>query len=800
MYRWAALWFVFLVSACGGGGTPNFSLSVPGMTATVGSFATATVTVAFAPGATNQVVLALEGVPPGITGSFDPPSVSSTANTSLLTVLVGGGVASGTYDAVVRGTSGAASNTATFRLNVQAGGGPPGGSGGSISGTVSIGTGGASAADTDFVPGQVIVKFKAGVSLQSLQALQASGAVLQRVRGLSLERTALFQAPLDAQGVLNAVAELSARPEIEYAQPNYMLYPARTPNDPLYPQQWHYPAINLPQAWDTERGQTNPVTVAVVDTGQLLQHPDFDPDRILPGFDMISDPNNARDGNGRDNNPEDSGDLSEPTQSSYHGTHVAGTILARSDNNLGVAGVSWGARLLPVRVLGVQGGTLVDITDGMLWAAALPVEGAPANPNKAAIINMSLGGARPCSQTPLYQDVINRINAAGVIIVAAAGNNAQNAANFTPASCSGVITVGATGPSGGRAPYSNFGTRIDVMAPGGNVSVNLNGIQSGGGVLSPLKSDPNNQFNYVFYHGTSMAAPHVAGLIALMKSARPSLTRAEALDILRRTARPLTQTQCQGETDARRPTPPPGITAADCGAGLVDAHAALQALAGAPVGSFTLSTTPSSLTVAPGGTAQVVVGIERVGGFTGAVTLSLQGAPAGVSGTFTPNPSTGATATLALSVAATVPPGQYPMVVQGSAGSQTVNAALVLTVGTANLPTLKDAFMAALFWTGSDFDVNRSKGVTLSADTRTGNYTIPGLEAGSYAVAGWKDINRNQTVDSGDYFGVYLVGRQVALVRPPASNINLSLELVSGTTAELEHKPVLEAFKRLLER
>lgn len=796
MPRWI-FWFFALLAACGDS-SPNFSLSVPGSSVTQGSFTTVTVAVSFSPGASNSVTLSLEGVPQGISGSFAPPSVNSSNNTSQLTITASSGVATGTYDAVVRGSSGGASNTASFRLTVLGGG--SGSGGGSISGTVSIGSGAALASDTDFVPGDIIVKFKSGVSLQNVQTLSAGGAVLQRVRSLSVERVWLYKAALDVQGTLAAVADLVARGDVEYAHPNYRLYPTRTPNDPLYAQQWHYPAINLPQAWDTERGQTNPVTVAVIDTGQLLQHPDFDPGRILPGFDMISDPNNARDGNGRDNNPEDSGDLIEPTQSSYHGTHVAGTILARSDNNLGVAGVSWGARLLPVRVLGVQGGSLVDITDGMLWAAALPVEGAPSNPNKAAIINMSLGGARPCSQVPLYQEVINRINAAGVIIVAAAGNDAQNVANFVPASCSGVITVGATGPSGGRAPYSNFGTRIDVMAPGGNVSVNLNGIQNGGGVLSPLKSDPNNQFNYVFYHGTSMAAPHVSGLIALMKSARPSLTRAEALDILRRTARPLNQTQCQGETDPNRPTPPPGITATDCGAGLVDAQAALEALGGTPVGSFTLSTTPSSLSLAPGSTAQVVVGIERVGGFTGAINLSLQGAPAGVSGSFTPNPSAGTTATLALSVAATVAPGQYPMVVQGSAGSQTVNAALVLTVGTSNLPTLKDVFMAALFWTGSDFDVNRSKGVTLSADTRTSSYTIPGLETGSYAVAGWKDVNQNQIVDSGDYFGVYLVGREVALVRPPASNINLGLELVSGTTAELEGTPVFQALKKLLEQ
>ncbi|GEM82648.1 S8 family serine peptidase [Meiothermus hypogaeus] len=797
MPRWI-FWFLILLAACGDS-SPNFSLSVPGTSVTLGSFTTVTVSVSFSPGASNTVTLSLEGVPQGISGSFNPSTLSSGNPTSQLTILASSGVATGTYDAVVRGTSGGASNTASFRLSVLGGGGG-GGSGGSISGTVSIGTGTAPTADLDFVPGDIIVKFKAGIGLQSVQTLSAGGALLQRVRNLSIERVSLYRASLDPQGTLDAIADLAARADVEYAHPNYRFYPARTPNDPLYNQQWHYPAINLPQAWDIERGQSNPVTVAVIDTGQLLQHPDFDRNRILPGFDMISDPRNARDGDGRDNNPEDDGDLISPTQSSYHGTHVAGTILAHSDNNLGVAGVTWGARLLPVRVLGVQGGDLVDITDGMLWAAGLPVAGVPTNPNPAAVINMSLGGSRPCSQVPLYQEVINRINAQGRIIVAAAGNNAENAANFVPASCSGVITVGATGPSGGRAPYSNFGGRIDLMAPGGNVAVNLGGVQAGGGVLSPLKSDASGQFNYEFYNGTSMAAPHVAGLIALMKSARPSLTRAEALDILRRTARPLTQNQCQGETSPSRPTPPPGITAGDCGAGLVDALAAIQAVGGAPVGSFTLSTTPSSLAIAPGGNASVVVGIERVGGFSGPVSLTLQGAPTGVSGTFTPNPAAGAASTLALSVAGNVPPGQYPMTVQGNAGSQSARAALVLTVGSANLPTLKDTFIAALFWTGNDFDVNRSLGIFLTADTRTANYILASLGAGQYAVAGWKDINGNSEVDGGDYFGVFRVNGQLALVQPPATGINYNLELISGTTAEIELEPALQALKKVLQR
>lgn len=796
MFKWAVPFIVLFLTACGGGGNPNFSLSAAGATTTAGSFTTTNVLVTFAAGATNQVTLSLEG-PPGITGTFNPPSVSAAASGSVLTVVVGSGVASGTYDVTVRGTSGSATNTTIFRLSVQAsGGGGP--SGGDLAGTVSIATSGG-AGDDGLIAGQVIVKFRGGVSLQRVEALQVGGVSLQRVRGLSIENTALYEAPLDAQGTLDAIAELSARPDVEYAQANYRLQIARTPNDPLYSQQWHYPAINLPQTWDIERGQTNPVTVAVIDTGQLLQHPDFDRGRILPGFDMISDPRNANDGDGRDANPEDAGDLFEPTQSSYHGTHVAGTILANSDNNLGVAGVSWGARLLPVRVLGIQGGDLIDITDGMLWAAGLSVEGVPNNPNPAAVINMSLGGSVTCARVPLYQEVINRINAAGRIIVAAAGNEHQNVANFVPASCSGVITVGATGPSGGRAPYSNFGARIDLMAPGGNVAVNRNGIPAGGGVLSPLKSDPQNQFNYVFYNGTSMAAPHVSGLIALMKSARPNLSRVEALDILRRTARALSPTQCQGESRADI-NPPPVVGANDCGAGLVDAFAAIQAVGGSPVASFALSTTPSSLTIAPGSNSQTVVGIERIGGFAGAVNLSLQGAPSGVTGTFTPNPSSGATSTLALNVAGSVAPGQYSLSVQGTASGQTVTAALTLTVGTAITPTVKDTFLAALFWTGTQYDINRSKGVTLSAETRTANYTLTALNAGQYAVAGWKDVNGNEKVDAGDYFGVHRVNRQLALVRPPAVNINVNLELNSTTQSQFEADETLNALRALIER
>ena len=185
MPRWM-FWLIALLAACGDSSTPNFSLSVPGTSVTQGSFTTVTIAASFAPGAANAVTLSLEGLPQGITGSFNPPTVHSGANTSQLTIVTSSGVPTGTYDAVVRGSSSGASNTATFRLTVLGGG--AGGSGGNIPGTVSIGTGAAPTSDLDFVPGDIIVKFKAGVSLQNVQTLSAGGVTLQHVRNLSIER------------------------------------------------------------------------------------------------------------------------------------------------------------------------------------------------------------------------------------------------------------------------------------------------------------------------------------------------------------------------------------------------------------------------------------------------------------------------------------------------------------------------------------------------------------------------------------------------------------------------------------
>ncbi len=402
-----------------------------------------------------------------------------------------------------------------------------------------------------FVPGEVVVKFRSEVGARSLSV---QGQTLRRVQSLGVPGAALYRTDLDARGTLGLIDELSARPDVLYAEPNYLRSIARTPNDELYPFQWHYEAMNLPAAWDVTNGTGGNVTVAIVDTGSLA-HPDLQ-GVFVGGYDFVSDAVNGGDGDGYDADPTDLGQ-----DSSYHGTHVAGTVAARSNDGVGVAGVSWGARVLPVRTLGVTGGgSNTDTVNGVLWAAGEPVAGVPINPNPAQVINLSLGGEAPCSG--LEQEAFDRVRAKGVTVVVAAGNEDSDAGFYAPANCDGVIVVGATGPQGERAPYSNYGSRVQVMAPGGDTAqtLTLQGETVPAGVLSTI-GDGAGGYTYGFYQGTSMATPHIAGLVALMLAQEPTLDPDTILSRLQSSATPLSDEAC-GQ---------PG----GCGAGLVDAAAAL---------------------------------------------------------------------------------------------------------------------------------------------------------------------------------------------------------------------------------
>ena len=398
-------------------------------------------------------------------------------------------------------------------------------------------------AGAEFVAGELLVKYKQSASMQSLAAKHnmvpqshvwndahlmkltqpiralgtpANGA--KKMNGPAHEKN-------EALGrTLEALRKLRKDPTVAYAEPNYIRRALAIPNDKFYPLQWHYPAINLPQAWDvaTTRGQGT--IVAVIDTGILSGHPDF-AGQLIGGYDFISDADRAADGDGRDVDPEDEGDGNRPGESSYHGTHVAGTVAAATNNTIGVAGVAWNTKIMALRALGKGGGTDVDIIESIKFAARLTNASGTVPPVKADVINMSLGGAGRSDTT---QDVITAARAAGVIIVAAAGND-NSSQLFFPASYDGVISVSAVAYDLKRAPYSNFGTAIDIAAPGGDTSADLNGDKYSDGVLSLLKDDSSTPavFNFVFYQGTSMACPHMAGVLALMRGVNSTITPAQ---------------------------------------------------------------------------------------------------------------------------------------------------------------------------------------------------------------------------------------------------------------------------------
>ncbi len=373
--------------------------------------------------------------------------------------------------------------------------------------------------------------------------------------------------------------QIEQDPRVAYAEIDERAYPSFVPNDPGYQsgQQWHYLApsaapggANLPAAWDRATGAG--VVVSVIDTG-YRPHVDLAAN-ILPGFDFISDVHMANDGDARDPDAQDPGDWMAPEDivtcgrgslkdSGWHGTHVAGTIAAVTNNGIGVAGVAFNAKVLPVRVLGKCGGFTSDIAAGMLWSAGISVPGAPDNPNKAKILNLSLGGGGPCSET--YQDAINAIRRAGSVVIAATGNNGTVALD-QPSSCKGVIAVTAHTKLGDHTNYGNIGAGTTLSGPGGGHGVaELPG--DGDKVYSTFNTGLTapGADDYAGNNGTSMATPHVAGVAALLVGLQPALSPDNVSAILVASARP----HPAGTLCAKRN---------DCGAGLLDANAALDRL------------------------------------------------------------------------------------------------------------------------------------------------------------------------------------------------------------------------------
>ncbi|MFZ9084456.1 MAG: S8 family serine peptidase [Ilumatobacteraceae bacterium] len=372
--------------------------------------------------------------------------------------------------------------------------------------------------------------------------------------------------------------ELVARGLVRSAEPDVMRTSTAVPNDPRFSEQWYLQTpgsstqgIDLPSAWDITRGSSS-VVVAVIDTGRL-DHPELS-GRLVDGYDFVSQTKNSKDGDGWDSDETDVGDWSESDDplytctvgdpfksSSWHGTHVSGIIAANADNSVGIAGVAPNVRVQHVRVLGTCGGRTSDEAVAIRWAAGLPVDGVPLNPTPAKVINLSLGSQTACAA--VEQAAIDEAVAAGVTVVVAAGNAGLDldTNDFAPSKCANVISVAALRFDGSRASYTNYGSSIDVAAPGGP-----------GGILSLQNGGTrtaDSSWTYGYKQGTSMSTPIVSGIAALVLSVNPNLTPAQVESIIESSARPF-------PTGVSTPCSSNPSDTFHCGTGIADAGAALR--------------------------------------------------------------------------------------------------------------------------------------------------------------------------------------------------------------------------------
>ncbi|MBT9491609.1 MAG: S8 family peptidase [Paucibacter sp.] len=500
---------------------------------------------------------------------------------------------------------------------------------------------------------RVIVRFKAAApsvraKIMSAQESRASAKDIAQTRATGLgmrtgfsgtvkglrayrsldERTHVFTASgIDSAALVKRLAQDS---EVEMVViDGRRRHTALTPNDPLYAGfggiaptagngsangQWYLKApagevvssINAPGAWDRTTGVSS-VVVAVLDTGVRKDHPDL-AGQIVGGYDMVSNAATAGDGGLRDEDAADPGDYVTQAEvnggtlgsgcsaedvgsSSWHGTRVSGLIAAASNNGQGIAGVAWGVKILPVRVLGKCGGYDSDIMAGMKWAAGIAVPGLPTNPNPAKVLNLSLGGTGTCSATGsgTYRDTINQVIAAGATIVVAAGNSYGKEVGL-PGNCPGVIAVTGLRHAGDKVAFSSLGSEIAISAPAGNCVNTASNLPclypmlstTNRGTTNPIPNDEGYTNSSASY-GTSFSAPIVSGVAALMISVRPSLTSAEILSILKKTSRPFVAggpgtaavAQCVAPNASEQTEC--FCTTSTCGAGMLDAAAAVAA-------------------------------------------------------------------------------------------------------------------------------------------------------------------------------------------------------------------------------
>jgi PKD repeat protein len=366
----------------------------------------------------------------------------------------------------------------------------------------------------EYAPGEILVKFKEGVSKQQMADLFSA----HETSVLSVHRGGVKKLRVPAGKTEHELISLLERdPRVEYAELNTICHAFMTPNDPYYsPYQWHFPKINCPAAWDISTGSS--VLVGILDSGiayedfaipsyelntvqsgvtTYMQAPDLAGTAFASGYDFINDDTHPNDNNG-------------------HGTHVAGTVAQTTNNSYGVAGMAFDCTLMPVKVLDYTGsGTAQTLADGLYWATD----------HGAQVINMSLGWPAGYNPGSTVQNAIQYAYNHGVVLVAASGNEGVSPVSY-PAAYSQCIAVGATRYDDDLSYYSQYGSAQEVVAPGGDINVDQNGDSYGDGVLQqsfdPYDPDPPvtladpTSFGWWFYQGTSQAAPHVSALVAMM--------------------------------------------------------------------------------------------------------------------------------------------------------------------------------------------------------------------------------------------------------------------------------------------
>ncbi|AMV72482.1 S8 family peptidase [Desulfuromonas carbonis] len=644
--------------------------------------------------------------------------------------------------------------------------------------------------EDEFVPGEVIVRFRenadgAGITPQAASDRAAAlgldyragrpGAPMlfrQQVavaspRTLAItpeasSRSALGVPLPSKRATLDLVKSLRRRADVVSADLNYIRRSSLVPNDTLFSHQWNAELINLPQAWELTTG--NPaVVVAVLDTGVLMNHPDL-AGRLCTasddcrGYDLIADPIVAGDGDGIDPDPEDVGDKGLPDGSSgFHGTHIAGIAGAAGNNGTGIAGVDWAARIMPIRTLGIGGGTSYDVMQGVLYAAGLANDSGAVPAKPADVINLSLGGG---GASDYEQAIFTQVRDLGIIVVAAAGN-AHNLVDY-PAALTGVVAVSAVDIDKKLAPYSNFGAAVDIAAPGGDSTTDRNGDGFADGVISTCGDDHTLpvKYTYVPYQGTSMATPHVAAVAGLMKGEYPALTPAEFDTLL--AAGSLTE-DLGGDG--------PAVRNDSFGYGLIDAQKSVLAAIGRANGGTlpaSLAISPSYLNFGAGSTSLSLTLSNSGGGVLNVtavtpnaswLTVDASAVPHGGLGTYTINIDrtglTSATYAATLTIV-TDQPASYPVTVLMQVG-----ASGIANAGFQHIELVDAA-------SGS-----RLTGLTKAADPVTGtySYSFTGVPPGNYLVRSGTDSDHDgQICDPGESCGAYPLRNNPSVISVTTGN------------------------------